>query len=151
MRKYLLLGLVAALVLTSCRSLKDPVFEGIETLSIDNVGLDNSTLTLYLRYFNPNSSGARLTSANGEAWMENNYLGRFTVDTTIRIPAKDTFRVPVKLSVDMKTVLKNSIALLLQKQVNLRIEGEARAGRNGIYRRFPLRYEGKQDLKKIEF
>ena len=149
MTKYLVAALVAIIFLGSCRPLKDPVFNGIENVTIGEVGLDSSALTLNLKYFNPNSSRAKLTEASGSAWMDNNYLGHFTVDSTVLIPANDTFRVPVKLMVDMKKLLKNSLAALLKKEVTIRIEGEARAGKSGLYRRFPVKYEGKQDISKL--
>jgi LEA14-like dessication related protein len=149
MRNFLLIGLITFLGLASCRTLKDPVFDGIESVSVGEIGLDSSTLTLNLKYYNPNSSGARLTNATGSAWMENSFLGNFVVDSAVRIPARDSFRIPVKLSVDMKKVLQNSITLLFKKDVSIRIEGEARAGRNGLYKRFPVKYEGRQDISKL--
>ncbi|PZR26852.1 MAG: hypothetical protein DI535_12675 [Citrobacter freundii] len=149
MIRYLLISLILIGSLVSCRPLKDPVFDGIESMSVGEVGLDSSVVTLNLKYYNPNSSGAKLTDATGSAWMENNFLGTFRVDSTVRIPARDSFSVPVRLSVDMKKLMKNSITLLLKKQVTIRIEGEARAGRSGIYRRFPVKYEGKQDVSEL--
>lgn len=149
MTKYLLCSLLLISLFSSCRTLKDPVFDGIESVSVGEVGLDSSFITLNLKYYNPNSSGAKLTSASGSAWMENSYLGNFSVDSTVRIPARDSFRIPVKLSVDMKKLLKNSITLLLKKEVIIRIEGEARAGRNGLYKRFPVKYEGRQDVSQL--
>lgn len=149
MIKYSFFGLALICCLASCRPLKDPVFDGIESVSVGEVGLDSSELTLNLKYYNPNSAGARLTDATGTAWLENGVLGNFKVDSAVRIPARDSFRVPVKLAVNMKSLMKNSITLLLKKQVTIRIEGEARAGRNGIYRRFPVKYEGKQDVSAL--
>ncbi|MCG2617356.1 LEA type 2 family protein [Terrimonas sp. NA20] len=135
--------------MSSCRTLKDPVFDGIESVSVGEVGVDSSVVTLNLKYYNPNSSGAKLTSASGSAWMENSFLGTFMVDSTVRIPARDSFRIPVKLSVDMNKLLKSSITLLFKKEVTIRIEGEARAGRNGFYKRFPVKYEGRQDISQL--
>lgn len=149
MIKYLLISLILISSLVSCRPLKDPVFDGIESMSVGEVGLDSSVVTLNLKYYNPNSSGGKLTEATGSAWMENSFLGTFRVDSTVRIPAKDSFSIPVRLSVDMKKLMKNSITLLLKRQVTIRIEGEARAGRSGIYRRFPVKYEGKQDVSEL--
>jgi LEA14-like dessication related protein len=149
MTKYLLSSLLLISLMSSCRTFKDPVFDGIESVAVGNVGLDSSVVTLNLKYYNPNSSGAKLTSASGSAWMENSFLGTFLVDSTVRIPARDSFKIPVKLSVDMKKLLKNSITILLKKEVSIRIEGEARAGRNGLYKRFPVKYEGRQDISQL--
>lgn len=149
MTKYLGIAIAILLFLSSCRSLKDPVFNGIENVSVGEVGLNNSLLTLNLKYFNPNSSGGKLKNASGKAWMDGTFLGDFTVDTTVQIPAKDSFLIPVKLAVDMKKLLKNSFTALFKKEVTIRIEGEAKAGKGGFYRRFPVKYEGKQDIADL--
>ncbi|OJW03771.1 MAG: hypothetical protein BGO52_16520 [Sphingobacteriales bacterium 44-61] len=149
MAKYLVAALAAIIFLASCRSLKDPVFNGIENVSVGEIGLDNSLLTLNLKYFNPNSSGGKLKNASGNAWMDDTYLGHFTVDSTVHIPAKDSFLIPVKLAVDMKKLLKNSFTALFKKEVMIRIEGEAKAGKGGFYRKFPVKYEGKQDIAEL--
>lgn len=149
MTKYLVAAIAIFFFLSSCRTLKDPVFDGIENVAVGEVGLDNSLLTLNLKYFNPNSSGGKLKNASGKAWMDDTYLGSFTVDSTVRIPAKDSFLIPVKLAVDMKKLLKNSFAALFKKEVMIRIEGEAKAGKGGFYKTFPVKYEGKQDIAEL--
>lgn len=149
MTKYLVAALAAIIFLGSCRPLKDPVFDGIENVSVGEVGLDSSMLSLNLKYFNPNSSRAKLKEASGNAWMDNTYLGHFVVDSMVQIPAKDSFLVPVKLMVDMKKLLKNSLTALFKKEVTIRIDGEAKAGKSGFYRTFPVKYEGKQDISKL--
>lgn len=149
MFKLTLLVLLLGLGMASCRTLQDPVFNGIENVRLDGIGVGESLLTLDLRYFNPNGSRGRLKDAKGEAWMDNIYLGRFIVDSTIHIPSNSEFIVPVKLMVEMKNIFKNSLSAFLKQEVTIRIKGEARAGKGGIYRRFPLNYEGKQDLDKL--
>lgn len=144
-----LLAISFLFILCSCRTLKDPVFNGIENVEVSSLGTQHSQVVVNLRYFNPNSSGGRLKEAQGDAWMDSVYLGKFTVDSTIQIPANGEFTVPVTLAVDMKRVLRNSLAILLKKDVTVRIEGTARAGKGGIYRRFALKYEGKQDVRKL--
>ena len=149
LRQTTLLTISLFFLLGSCRTLKDPVFNGIEKVEVSSLGAQNSRLVVNLLYFNPNSSGGRLKEAHGDAWMDSVYLGKFTVDSTIPIPANGAFTVPVTLDVDMKRVLKNSLTILLKKDVTVRIEGTARAGKGGIYRRFALKYEGKQDVRKL--
>jgi LEA14-like dessication related protein len=149
MIKKLSIFLAVAVIAVSCRPIKDPVFNGIDSVKVNNVGLGESSVTLGMSYSNPNNYKAKLKSAEGDAWMDSTYLGHFVVDSTVDIPANANFLVPVNLTVDMKKILRNSFAGLLNRQVLIRITGTGRAGRNGIYRNFKLNYQGKQDLSKI--
>ena len=106
-------------------------------------------VTLDIRYLNPNNFNGRLKEAEGDAWMDSNYLGHFIVDSSIVVPANGEFLVPVKLAVDMKQILKHSFAALLNEQVLLKITGQARAGKSGFYRTFSLNYQGMQNLREI--
>ena len=91
----------------------------------------------------------KLKNAEGDAWLENNFLGHFTMDTMIHIPAKGDFRLPINLKVDMGKIFKNSILTLLAKEVKIRVEGNARVGKGLIYINYPIRYEGMQNLEKL--
>lgn len=137
------------LLAAACRPVKEPVFNGIEHVKVNNVGLGQSNIVLGLSYSNPNSYRAKLKSAEGDAWMDSTFLGHFVVDSTVNIPANGNFIVPVNLQVDMKKILQNSLTALLSKQVTIRLEGTAKAGRGGVYRNFKLNYRGKQDITKL--
>ena len=141
--------LLLVLVMASCKSMKDPVFKSIENVKMSEVGLAGSLVTLDIRYYNPNDFNGRLKEAEGDAWMDSTYLGHFVADSSVHIPANGDFLVPVKLTMDMKEIFKNSMAALLNEQVTLRITGSARAGRSGFYKKFSLNYEGKQNLREL--
>ena len=149
MNKTLMVALAASLLIISCRPIKDPVFQGIENVRIDEVGLVSSKMVLDLAFENPNRFGAKLKGAEGQAWIDTTYLGAFKVDTTIDLPAHSKFTVPVKLDVNMKKILKNSLSMLMRDQVDIRIEGTARASRSGVTRRFNIRYTGKQSIQSL--
>lgn len=134
---------------SSCMDVKEPDLQGIEDLRVSKLGLSESTLFLNLQYLNPNPYGIKLKSAEGDAWIENNYLGHFTVDTLVQAPARGTFSLPVKLQVDMSKLLKNSLVSLLNPEVNIKVDGKARVGKGFIYINYPVRYEGKQRLDKL--
>jgi len=137
------------ILLASCGRMEDPVFKSIENVKVSEVGMQESTVTLDIRYLNPNNFNGRLRQAEGDAWMDSTYLGHFIVDSTVYIPANSEFLVPVKMAVDMKKILKHSIAAFLNEDVLLKITGKARAGKSGFYRNFSLNYQGKQNLREI--
>ena len=108
-----------------------------------------STVTLDIRYLNPNNFNGLLKQAEGDAWMDSTYLGHFTVDTSVNIPANSEFLIPVKMAVDMKKKLRHSFAALLNEKVLLRISGQAKAGKSGFYKNFSLDYKGMQNLREL--
>lgn len=147
--KRFVFGLLIVSTLISCGKMKDPVFKGIENVKMNGLGVQESFVTLDIRYLNPNGFKGRLRSAEGDAWMDSIYLGHFTVDTLVQIPPNSEFLVPVKLMVDMKQMLKHSLTAFLKEDVVLKITGTARAGKSGFYKNFSLNYLGKQNLSEL--
>jgi LEA14-like dessication related protein len=137
------------LAFSSCKKLKDPVFNRIQNVRVNNVAKGISNMTLEMAWFNPNNIAARLKEAEGEAWMDSTYLGHFYVDSAIAIPANSDFIVPVKLKVEMKHILQHSLAAFLNEQVLITIKGKAKVGKSGFYKKIPLHYEGKQNLQEL--
>lgn len=138
-----------ALLYTSCGSIKDPEFLGVDRFRISRLGREVSLLSMDLRYQNPNKSGLQLKSAAGSIWLDGRFLGDFKTDTGVRIPSRGPFIIPVTLEVNMKRILENSISVLLDPEVTVKLEGKARVGKGLIFLNYPIRYEGKQDLSKL--
>ena len=136
-------------ILHSCGSVTEPDFKGISNVNISKFGLNESTLSLDLHYFNPNNFRLKLKEAEGDAWIENNFLGHFVMDSLIHIPANGEFRLPVKLQVNKKKIIKNSLVAFLTKEVVIKVEGKARVGKGFVYINYPIKYEGKQNLEKL--
>ena len=147
--KALLFVLVSIVIFTSCGKMKDPVFKGIENVKVNEIGMAESTVTLDIRYHNPNNFNGLLKQAEGDAWMDSTYLGHFTVDSSVHIPANSEFLIPVKMAIDMKKMLRHSFAALLNEKVLLRISGQAKAGKSGFYKNFSLDYQGMQNLREL--
>lgn len=149
MRYPLFLAGLILVLFSSCGEMKVPVFNGIENLQINRLGGGKSRLTLDMGYFNPNNSGARLKSAEGDAWLDSTYLGHFYVDTSINIPANSNFLIPVKLDVEMKNLLRHSLAAMMSEELLVTIKGKAKVGKSGFYKKIPIDYEGKQNLSEV--
>jgi LEA14-like dessication related protein len=140
--------LILGLFLSSCKSLKEPELMGIENVQVGRLGIKESSLTLTLHYFNPNN-GLKLKKAEGDAWLDGNPLGHFTIDTVIHIPARADFRLPVKMSMDMSHFVENMSIAFSGKEVILKVDGVARAGNGIISINYPIHYEGKQKLGEL--
>lgn len=149
--RYFMLSIAGSVLLTfsSCKDLKEPVFNGIQNVRVNTPKQGKSLMLLDVACFNPNNTGAKLKEADGDAWLDSTYLGHFTVDSTVRISANADFIVPVKLEVEMKHMLKHSLSALMNERVLITIKGKAKVGKKGFYRKIPLRYEGKQNLQEL--
>ncbi|MBK5271874.1 MAG: hypothetical protein JJE22_12755 [Bacteroidia bacterium] len=143
------LCLIVAFLLVSCKSFKEPEFTGIENVRLGEIGLDGSTLKLDLHYFNHNKSKLQMKYAEGDAWMGENRLGHFIVDTLIHVPANADFFLPVTLKVDMAFVFRNALSAFINNEVLIKIEGKAKIGRGGLFIQYPIHYQGKQNISKL--
>ena len=137
------------LIIGSCRTYRAPEFRYVENLTVENIGLNHSTLGMDLRYNNPNRGRVKIKKAEGDAWLDNNYLGHFTLDTLVEVPSESEFVLPVKLELDMEQIIRNSLILAGNKEVPIRIEGTAKLGKSGVYMNYPIRYSGTQKLRKL--
>ncbi|MFN5937468.1 MAG: hypothetical protein ACK43L_05425, partial [Sphingobacteriales bacterium] len=72
--------------------------------------------------------------------------GHSIIDTLIRIPAKDTFAIPVRFRIEMKNVLSNAFTILTQDKVNIKMRGTASVGKAGIFIKIPINYQGKHSF-----
>jgi LEA14-like dessication related protein len=143
------LPLLLLVFLGSCFSVKEPELKGIGNIKLGGFNARSSTLFLDLEYFNPNQFKVKLKNASGDAWINGNKLGHFTIDSTVNIPANAPFHLPVRMAVDMKKLLTNSMSLFLNNEVLLKVEGNARLGKAGFFINYPLKYEGKQNFSSL--
>lgn len=145
----LLTLLVMALVLgSSCSDFKKPELRGVENIQSPKLGTRQSVLSFDLRCYNPNKSRFRVKHATGEAWVEGQKFGDFRIDSSILVPGRSEFTIPVIIDLDMKNALKNSAVLLLKDEVEVKIEGKARLGKSGFYFNYPILFEGKQSVSQ---
>lgn len=143
-----MLCLLGGLVI-SCSNMKEPEFRSIENGKLTMMGLSDAVLAADIHYFNPNNTRLKLKRAEGDAYLEGNLLGHFVVDSLIHIPAGSAFYIPVKLKVEMKHLAKNSLAVYLNKEVSVKLEGKARIGKSIFFINYPIFYEGKQNLAEL--
>ncbi|MBI5857383.1 MAG: LEA type 2 family protein [Sphingobacteriales bacterium] len=152
MKNYSLLILscfLAILFLTSCQSVKDPELKGIGNIRMGKSNTGNADLSIDLYYYNPNNYRLRLKRAEGDAWLNDRQLGHFIIDSMVRIDALSDFILPAKVTIDKEQLSKNAAALLLNREVTVKVEGVARVGKGPVYINYPIRYETRQSLKDL--
>ena len=148
MKSYItaLLTITISFLAFSCSKPQTPTFIDIDHLRISKVSKQESVVSADLRCFNPNNYKLGLKSSSLDFYVNDRLLGKSVSDSLITIPALDTFYVPVTLRVDMSNILQNALQSVLSSEVNVRVEGNAKAGRSGFYVNLPVHYEGKQKL-----
>lgn len=133
--------------ITGCRKPESLQYVGLQNFDVPSIGIGASVLQADVMFYNPNNFNMRLKEAEVDISLNEKYLGHSTLDTLIRIPKNDTFSIPVKVDVDMKILLTNSLMAVLSNEVDVKIEGRTKVGKGGIYFNFPIFYQGKQKLK----
>lgn len=141
----LLFCLLAAI--TGCKKPKSLQYLGLQNLNLPSVRIGRSVLSADVIFYNPNNYNLRLKEAEVDISVNEKYLGHSTLDTIIRIPKNDTFFIPVKVKIDMKSLLTNSLMAVITNEVDVKIAGKTKIGKGGIYFNFPVFYQGKQKLK----
>src|SRR5215475_1759222 len=104
-----LLWTLLPLLMVACAKPKDFDYLGISDLKVLNFGLKQSTVSVNVKYYNPNKFPVTMKHANVDVYINNNYFGKTVLDSTIHISGRDTFYLPVLLTVEMNA---NAISLM---------------------------------------
>lgn len=140
------LGLLL-LTIAGCRQPRIPEYQAFENFRINQVGLKESVVSADLKYYNPNEFALQLKGAELDVTLNERHVGRSILDTLITIPRKDTFLLPVKMKVDMKQLFSNALSMLLNPEVEVKVNGSVKLGKNGVFFNMPVNYKGTQQIE----
>ncbi len=129
-------------IMASCSAPKDLEFREYNNLAFEKMGFTSTTLSMNLVYYNPNNFGMELKRSELDIYIDSSFLGHSSQDLQVAIPRRDVFTVPIKVQVDMKNLLKNGLATLMNKEVNVRALGTVKVGKAGVYKNFKVDYSG---------
>ena len=147
--KSLIRLLAICLVFVFAFSCTKPVsfeYRDLRNFKVDSIGLVSSSLSMDLVYFNPNNFGVDLKNVNCDVYINQNYLGKYLLDTTMHIAKRSEFSIPSHIEVDMKNVFKNTFATLFSNDVLVEVKGTTRVGKAGIYVTVPVQYSGRHQF-----
>ena|SRR5688572_894771 len=145
------LGLGIVLFLSSCKSsdVQEPEYRDIRNIRLVNVGVLQSTAGIDLIYYNPNNFGVTLSEARGDVYIDNEYLGRFSLEEKVQVGKRSEFVVPALIKLDMIGAFKNHRDIYKKKEALIRIDGVARVKKSGFSKDVPIKYESVQNLEKF--
>lgn len=135
---------ILLLVLASCANPKDLVYQDVKNFSVSKISL-KPEIGMDVQFFNPNNYGMTLKDANIDLYVNDKLVGHAVMEEKFKVPAADTFLLPVKLTTDLSAVLSNALQLMGNSTVNVKLKGSVKAGR-GVLVSIPINYEGKQKL-----
>ena len=130
--------------LTSCSAPKELEYRDFRNFAIEKVGFSSTSIRMDLVYYNPNNMGLQLKSTDLDIFLDNNYLGHTVQEELVSIPKREEFYIPIKMDVDMKNLLKNSLLTLMSNEVTIKVTGSVKVGKGSFFKSFPVNYEGKQ-------
>jgi len=145
--KFSVLCIISICTLLSCAKPKDLEYVDFRNLKVVKWGFKESTVGMDIEFYNPNKSRLQLKKADVDVYINNTYLGKSTLDTLIRIPARDTFLLPVTMRVQTGGALTNILRIVSDSSVLIRMEGHASFGKGGVFLNYPIKYEGQQKIK----
>jgi LEA14-like dessication related protein len=141
MRSILYSFLVVALL--SCSKPQGFDYRDIRNFRVEKLGFEKSTISMDLIYFNPNNFGVQLRKVDCDVYIEDQYLGKYQLDTLMSIPKKAEFVLPSRMEVDMRNVFKNTFSVLFSKEVLVKVQGTTRVGKGNFFINVPVNYEGR--------
>src|SRR5687768_17853499 len=109
MRLSLFPALLGLIILSGCTKPKDLEYLGIGDVRVLQWGLQESKLGVNIHLFNPNRQKLQLKQANVDVYINNVLMGNTKLDSTINIPKRDTFSIPIVLNVQSATAITNVI------------------------------------------
>jgi LEA14-like dessication related protein len=134
-------------VLAGCARPQGFDYRDIKNFKVEKLGFDRSTISMDLVYYNPNNFSVQLRKVDCDVYIENQYLGKYQLDTLMTIPKKAEFSLPSRMEVDMKNVFKNTLSVLFSKEVLVKIKGTTRVGRGSFFINVPVDYEGRHQFE----
>lgn len=146
MRKYLSFIILLTVVFASCSKPQGFEYRDLKNFKVNNWGFDRSNISMELVYFNPNSFGVDLKKVDCDLYLDNNFVGKFSLDTLMHITRNSEFSLPATMEVDMRNIFKNSVNMLFSREVLVGAKGSTRVGKGGIFVNVPFNYEGRHKV-----
>lgn len=138
---------LAIIVAVGCKKPQAFDYRDVRNIKIEKVSFDKTALAMDLIYYNPNGFGVDLKRVDCDIYIDNNYLGKFQLDTFIHIKRMAEFTLPSKVDVDMRNIFKNAFTALFAQEVLVNVKGTAKIGKAGVFVSYPFNYEGKHKIE----
>ena len=134
--------------MVSCSKPEAPEYLGFRDFSLDNISMDSALLHTQLAFYNPNTFVMELKRGEVNVFLDNKLANHYIMDSTINIPKKDTFFVPLNLRISPKLLISSALSMLMNNnKIKVRMEGSIRVKRGAITFTVPINYEVLETIK----
>jgi len=150
-KRGLLLMLTAGVLLfgIACKKPEAPEYLGFQNITVSKMDMQQSVISADVKFYNPNSFPMQLKKAEMDVFINDKAANHYILDSTINIPAKDSFWVPLKLNLNMQNIFSNALQSLLNDQLLIRLEGYVKVKKGGLSFSVPVHYEEKEKLSEL--
>jgi LEA14-like dessication related protein len=153
MRRFVLNAGVFLLLsagMAACRQPQPVEYFGFQNLQVGAVIGGKTEVSALVKLYNPNSVHLKLKRAEADIVVNGQHAGHSLLDSTILIPGKDTFYVPVTLELDMRGLFSNALQMLMGKrEANILVDGRVKVKKGMFTFNRSFHFEGKQDLNSL--
>ena len=144
-----LISLMALFVLLQsggCNDVKELEYKGIENTRLQSLGLNNTSIRIELKYFNPNKFGIDVKETNLNIYLNDKFIAVADQPEKTQIPKKSDFIFPVTAHFDPIKVVGMAFKSLLSGKSKVGLHGTAKLGKGGVYIRVPVDIEEQVSL-----
>jgi LEA14-like dessication related protein len=150
--KWLKIGLfisLSFLLFESCKQPEAPEYYGFGAIDVNATLGQGPVLSTSLKFYNPNNFDVELKHAEVTVYLNDKLGGHSVLDSTILIPRKDTFYIPVSLKIDLSNLMSNALSFLSDKGVKVEVNGRLKMKKGALPFSVPIHYQGNENLKSV--
>lgn len=148
-KRNLIIMILLAGLSQGCKQPEAPYYYGFQNLQVSQASGTGTTLSTIVKLYNPNPYSLELRRAEVDVAINGKHAGHSLLDSTILIPRRDTFYVPIALQVDMKSIMSNILQSFLTKQAMISLDGRVKIKHGMFTFNRTFHYEGKQDIQSL--
>lgn len=143
----LLIGLTG--LAAGCRQPEPPEYFGFQDIQIIKTTGSQPTLATVVKLYNPNPFSLELRRAEVDVAINGHHAGHSLLDSTIYIPKRDTFYVPVAMQVDLQAILSNALQSFFSKKATITLDGRVKIKKGMMLYNRPFHYEDQEDIQQL--
>jgi LEA14-like dessication related protein len=132
-----------------CQKPMLPEYLGFSNPQFDKTNLQNSQISANLKFYNPNGFGLKLKRVDMDISLNDKLANHYLLDSTIIIPKRDTFFIPLSIRLDLKNLLSNALQVFISRQVKITLDGKIKLKRGILPATRHFHYEVNQPLDSL--
>jgi len=130
-----------------CSKPIQPTYLGYQNLRFGKSGTKNNVIMTDIKFYNPNKYALKVKEAEMDVYFNERLLGHTSMSDVVSLPPLDTTFVPFTIQASVADILANTAQIFLNPNVRVKVQGNAKAGRGGMFVNVPINYQGTQRIQ----